>query len=83
MPTEIPRRTEQIEGAEVAIAALLKQAGLVPSTSQAFRLIEQGGIRLNSEKVTNTRATVRAGASYLFQVGKRVFVEIEVTRKPD
>ena len=83
MPTEIPRRLEQIEGAEVAIAALLKQAGLVPSTSQAFRLMEQGGIRLNSEKVTNTKATVRAGASYLFQVGKRVFVEIEVTRKPD
>src|SRR5690606_20607305 len=56
MPTEIPRRTEQIGGAEVAIAALLKQAGLVPSTSQAFRLMEQGGIRLNGEKVTNTKA---------------------------
>ncbi len=83
IPTEIPKRTEAIEGAEIGIAALLKRCGLVPSTSHAFRLIEQGGIRLNNEKVTNTKATVSAGATYLFQIGKRVFVEIELTKKAD
>jgi tyrosyl-tRNA synthetase len=71
-----------IDAAEIGIAALLKQCGLVPSTSQAFRLIEQGGIRLNGEKVTNTKATVTAGGTYLFQVGKRLFVEVSVTRTP-
>jgi tyrosyl-tRNA synthetase len=82
IPSEVPKRTEAIDAAEIGVAALLKQCGLVPSTSQAFRLIEQGGIRLNGEKVTNTKATVAAGATYLFQVGKRVFVEVSVTRTP-
>jgi tyrosyl-tRNA synthetase len=82
IPSEVPKRTEVIDAAEIGIAALLKQCGLVPSTSQAFRLIEQGGIRLNGEKVTNTKATVTAGGTYLFQVGKRLFVEVSVTRTP-
>jgi tyrosyl-tRNA synthetase len=83
IPTDIPKRTETIDAAEIGIAALLKQCGLVPSTSQAFRLIEQGGIRLNNERVTNIKATVSAGATYLFQVGKRAFAEITVTQKTD
>src|SRR5690606_38108802 len=70
IPADVPKRTVTIEGAEIGVAALLKQCGLVPSTSQAFRLIEQGGIRVNNEKVTQTKATVSAGATYLFQVGK-------------
>jgi len=57
--------------------------GFVPSTSQACRLMEQGGIRLNNEKLTNTKATVRVGGSYLFQIGKRVFVEISLAKKTD
>ena len=83
IPAEIPKRSVTIDGAEVGVAALLKQCGLVPSTSQAFRLIEQGGIRVNNEKVTQTKATVSAGATYLFQVGKRVFVEIDLKKKAD
>src|SRR5690606_2459431 len=83
MPTEIPKKTASIDADEIGVAALLKQCGLVPSTSQAFRLIEQGGIRINGEKVTNTKASVAAGASYVFQVGKRTFVELAVERKSD
>jgi tyrosyl-tRNA synthetase len=82
IPTEIPKRTEFIDAAEIGIAALLKQSGFVPSTSQAFRLIEQGGVRVNGEKLTNTKAMASAGATYLFQIGKRVFVEIYVAKKP-
>lgn len=81
IPADIPKRTELIDADEIGVAALLKQAGLVPSTSQAFRLIEQGGIRLNNERVTNTKATVNAGATYVFQVGKRVFAEITLAKK--
>jgi tyrosyl-tRNA synthetase len=80
-PGEIPKRTVSIPAGTIAVAALLKQCGLVPSTSAAFRLIEQGGIRINSEKVTNTKASVNSGSTYLFQIGKRVFEEITIVRQ--
>jgi tyrosyl-tRNA synthetase len=78
VPDNIPRRTVSVAGNSIGVAALLKQCGLVASTSAAFRLIEQGGIRINSEKVTDTKLAVAAGATYLFQIGKRVFEEITV-----
>lgn len=78
VPDNIPRRTVSVAGNSIGVAALLKQCGLVASTSAAFRLIEQGGIRINSEKVTDTKIAVAAGATYLFQIGKRVFEEITV-----
>jgi tyrosyl-tRNA synthetase len=81
IPQDVPTRIEHIDGKEIGLAALLKQCALVPSTSQAFRLIEQGGVRVNNEKVTSTKATIAAGASYLVQVGKRVFVEIDLRSK--
>jgi tyrosyl-tRNA synthetase len=77
-PEQIPQRTESISGTVIGIANLLKQAGLVASTSAAYRLMEQGGIRMNGEKVVDTKATVSAGATYVFQIGKRVFQEITV-----
>jgi tyrosyl-tRNA synthetase len=83
VPSEVPKRTEEIDGSNIGVAALLKQSGLVPSTSHAFRLIEQGGIRIDGEKVSNTKAQLTPGATYLVQVGKRVFVEITLTRKAD
>jgi tyrosyl-tRNA synthetase len=79
-PDDIPRRVEKISGATIGIAALLKQAGLVPGTSAAFRLMEQGGVRMNGEKITDAKATVNAGATYVFQVGKRTFMEITVAK---
>lgn len=81
MPERIPQRTESITGSTVGIANLLKQAGLVESTSAAYRLMEQGGIRLNGEKITDKKAAVDAGSSYVFQVGKRVFQEITVVQQ--
>lgn len=83
VPDEIPKRTVAVPGNTVGVAALLKQCGLVASTSAAFRLIEQGGIRINSEKVTDTKISVAVGATYLFQIGKRVFEEISVVKQAD
>jgi tyrosyl-tRNA synthetase len=80
VPQDVPKLTANIEGDSIGVAALLKQCGLVPSTSAAYRLIEQGGVRLNNERLTDSKAVVSAGASYLFQVGKRVFAEISVVR---
>jgi tyrosyl-tRNA synthetase len=78
MPEEIPERIEKIAEPAIAIARLLKQAGLVESTSAAYRLMEQGGVRMNGEKVENSKAVVAPGATYLFQVGKRAFARIKL-----
>jgi hypothetical protein len=43
--------------------------------------MEQGGIRVNSEKVTDTKTSLNSGATYLVQVGKRVFEEITIVRQ--
>jgi tyrosyl-tRNA synthetase len=56
----------------------MKQAGLAASGSAAIRLIEQGAVRLDNERVTNIKASVDAGTVVLLQVGKREFAEITV-----
>ena len=63
------------EGAPIGIAALLRQAALVASASEANRLIEQGGIRVNSETVSDKSLKLTAG-EYVLQVGKRKFVKV-------
>jgi tyrosyl-tRNA synthetase len=54
---------------------------LVDSTSAAHRLIEQGGVKIDGEKVANSKATISPGPPRLFQAGKRGFLRIEVVRK--
>jgi tyrosyl-tRNA synthetase len=83
IPTEVRKRSQIIEGDSIGVPALLKLCGLVPSTSHAFRLMEQGGVRVNGERLTDTKASVATGATYLFQVGKRVFEEITLEKKSD
>lgn len=82
LPTEIPKRTEFIDNEEIGLAAILKQCGLTPSTSHAFRLIEQGGVRIDGEKVSNTKSVLKVDATHLVQVGKRAFLELSLKRKP-
>lgn len=68
-----------VEGGEVWLPRLLMRAGLVPSTSQAVRLIEQGAISLDGEKVADRAARVPARGEYLLQKGKRHFVRVRLT----
>lgn len=58
------------------IAQLLKQAGLVSSTSEALRMIEGGGVRANSEKVADKSMALKAGEAVVLQVGKRKFARV-------
>lgn len=81
VPEVIAKRVENIGEAAISVAHLLKQAGLVASTTAAFRLMEQGGIRMDGEKVTDTKTMVNSGSTHLFQVGKRSFAEITVERQ--
>jgi tyrosyl-tRNA synthetase len=80
-PTDVPTRVETIDEATISVARLLKQAGLVESTSAAHRLIEQGGVKIDGCKVESPKSTLGPGPARLFQVGKRGFLRIEVVQK--
>ncbi len=67
-------------GAEnMPIAQVLKQAGLTGSTSEALRMIEQGGVRLDGEKVSDRALSLKPGTTVVLQVGKRKFARISLT----
>lgn len=78
IPDDVPDVSITIEGDSVGIAQLLKLAGLVASTSEAFRSIEQGGIKLNGEKVEDKTLTLNKGVSVVAQVGKRKFANVTI-----
>ena len=67
-----------LSGAPLTIGALLKQAGLAPSTSEALRLVEQGGVRIDGAVVSDKALKVEAG-SFVVQVGKRKFARVTLT----
>jgi tyrosyl-tRNA synthetase len=67
----------QLSGAPLGMGALLKQAGLAPSTSEANRLIDGGGVRVDGSVVSDKGLKLAAG-SYVVQVGKRKFARIHL-----
>jgi tyrosyl-tRNA synthetase len=73
VPDEIP--SVALGGAPLAIGALLKAAGLAPSTSEALRLVEQGGVRIDGAVVSDKALKVGAGTCVV-QVGKRKFARV-------
>jgi tyrosyl-tRNA synthetase len=73
VPDDIPEVT--LSGAPLGIAQLLKQAGLAPSTSEANRLVDGGGVRVDSSVVGDKGLKLGAG-SYVVQVGKRKFARV-------
>ena len=75
VPDEIPQ--VQLGGAPLAIGSLLKQAGLVPSTSEAMRMIEQGGVRVDGSTVSDKALKLPTG-TFVVQVGKRKFASVTV-----
>lgn len=75
IPEDLPEVSLQCQGGELAIAQMLKQAGLVASTSEALRMIDQGGVRLDGEKVSDKGLKLGAGV-VVAQVGKRKFARV-------
>ncbi|HNT38493.1 MAG TPA: tyrosine--tRNA ligase [Rubrivivax sp.] len=73
IPDEIPELA--LGGAPLAIGAVLKQAGLVPSTSEAMRMIEQGGVRVDGSAVADKGLKLPVG-TFVVQVGKRKFARV-------
>jgi tyrosyl-tRNA synthetase len=76
IPDEVPEAT--VAGAPVGIAQLLKQTGLCASTSEANRMIDQGGVRVDTNVVSDKGLKLDAG-TYVLQVGKRKFVRATLT----
>ncbi len=76
IPDEVPEISVNIETASIGIAQLLKMAGLVESTSEANRAIDQGGVKLDSEKVSDKNLQINKGVIVVAQVGKRKFAKI-------
>ena len=76
IPDDVPEISINIEGQCIGIAQLLKMAGLVESTSEAIRAVQQGGVKLNSEKVEDKNLQLYKGLTVVAQVGKRKFAKI-------
>ena len=79
MPDEMPEFELTPEGGEIAIANLLKEAGLVGSTSDAYRMIKQGAAKIEGEKITDKSLIISSGSSAIYQVGKRKFARVTVS----
>ena len=79
LPKNMPAVALHTDGQGLAIAQLSKQAGLTASTSQALRLIEQRGLKVDGDVVTDKTLTIAAGRTVVVQTGKRKFARVTVT----
>ncbi len=79
MPDEIAEVTLKSEQGQLGIAHLLKGAGLVSSTSEAFRMIKQGAVKIDGQRVDDRALQIAAGSSNVYQVGKRRFARVSLT----
>ncbi|MBP7983918.1 MAG: tyrosine--tRNA ligase [Chromatiaceae bacterium] len=82
LPEVIPQVSVMAKGEGLPIANLLKDAGLAKSTSDALRLIDQGGVRIDGERLEDRGLSLQAGSVHIFQVGKRRFVRVSVITAP-
>lgn len=78
MPDEMPEVMVTADGGEIGIANLLKEAALVDSTSEAYRMIKQGAVRIDGERISDKGLALGAGSAHVFQVGKRRFARVTV-----
>jgi tyrosyl-tRNA synthetase len=79
MPEDMPELTLAAEDGTLGIAHLLKGAGLVSSTSEAFRMIKQGAVRIDGERVEDRSLTIDSGSTNVYQVGRRRFARVSLT----
>jgi len=78
MPEDIPEKTLDTGGEGLGIATALTQCGLTSSNSEAFRMVKQGGVRIDGEKVSDRTLQLAAGFEGILQVGKRKFCKAYV-----
>ncbi|HLF29554.1 MAG TPA: tyrosine--tRNA ligase [Xanthomonadales bacterium] len=79
MPEEMPQKTLDSQGQGIGIAAALSQCGLTASNSEAFRMIQQGGVRIDGEKISDRSLILPIGFKGILQVGKLKLCRLTVT----
>jgi tyrosyl-tRNA synthetase len=79
MPDEMPELTLETQDGQLGVAHLLKGAGLVSSTSEAFRMIKQGAVKVDGERVEDRALQIEGGSTHIYQVGKRKFARVTLT----
>jgi tyrosyl-tRNA synthetase len=78
IPDEMTEVSVQCEGDAISVVQLLKQAGLTPSGAEASRMVEQGGVRIDGQKVSDRALAIAKGSTVVAQVGKRKFARVKV-----
>ena len=78
MPEDIPDHTVSADGGPLPLTQILKRIGLTASTSEAMRMIDQGGVRLNGEKISDKSLSLAKGQQFVVQVGKRKFARVNL-----
>ena len=79
IPDDLPESLIPCGSSGIGIAQLLKQAGLTPSTAEALRMIDQGGVKIDGAKVSDRSLVLPVGTHAVFQVGKRKFARVRLT----
>jgi tyrosyl-tRNA synthetase len=79
MPDDMPEIELQAAGGKLLIANLLKDANLVSSTSEALRMIKQGAVKIDGERVSDNRLELASGTTHVYQVGKRRFARVSLS----
>ena len=79
MPEDMPEATLPAPEGQVRVANLLKDAGLVGSTSEALRMIKQGAVKIDGERLEDTALECKAGETHVYQVGKRRFARVTLS----
>ncbi|MEJ2127516.1 MAG: tyrosine--tRNA ligase [Woeseiaceae bacterium] len=79
VPEDMPELSLESKDGRLGIAHLLKEAGLVSSTSEAFRMIKQGAVRIDGVRVEDRGLEIDAGTTNIYQVGKRKFSRVSLT----
>ena len=80
VPEDLPEQFIEAPAEGVAIGQVLKSSGVCPSTSDAVRMIEQGGVRVNGDKVSDKNLRLAPGSTYVLQVGKRKFAKVTLKK---
>ena len=77
-PKDIETFSISLDDGDIAIGNLLKESGLVQSTSEAMRLVKQGAVKINDKKINDPKLSIEKNQELLVQVGKRRFLKIKI-----
>ncbi|MGZ8096920.1 MAG: tyrosine--tRNA ligase [Methylosarcina sp.] len=78
MPEDIEEKELIVAPGQNGIASILKNAGLTSSTSEAIRMINQGAVKIDGERISDVKLEIPSGTQHVYQVGKRRFMRIKI-----